>query len=136
MNNPRVMFDSQEPIERSDDSGAALPSTTCTFPATEKTKEKRCFISHSSEDAEWIKEMITKLEKENDIRCIYAERDFYPGKPILDNIVTSIRNSTIIIVALSPAFLDSRFCEYETQMALMEHLTTAPKQIVSIRLKE
>ena len=51
--------------------------------------------------------------------CLH-QKDFLPGSYIAENILKAIKRSRIILTVLSPAFLDSKWCMYEFNMARME----------------
>ncbi|XP_009891472.1 PREDICTED: toll-like receptor 2, partial [Charadrius vociferus] len=48
--------------------------------------------------------------------CIH-ERDFTPGRWIIDNIVENIERSAKVIFVLSRSFVDSEWCNYELYFA-------------------
>ncbi|XP_028837140.1 toll-like receptor 18 [Denticeps clupeoides] len=77
------------------------------------------FISYSHSDAEWVKEQLLPcLEncKPPYQLCIH-ERDFMPGKWIIDNIIDNIENSRKVIFVLSKHFVNSEWCNYELYFA-------------------
>lgn len=85
--------------------------------------ERRClyhaFISYSRADAEWVRrELLRRLESaEPPYRLCIHERDFVPGRWIIDNIVENIENSAKVIFVLSRSFVDSEWCNYELYFA-------------------
>ncbi|XP_023973617.1 toll-like receptor 1 [Physeter macrocephalus] len=75
------------------------------------------FISYSGHDSAWVKnELIPNLEKE-DIRICLHERNFVPGKSIVENIINCIEKSYKSIFVLSPNFVHSEWCHYELYFA-------------------
>ena len=90
-------------------------------------KSFHMFISHSGDDSEEVWELIKKLETRFKIRCLYADRDFQPGKDITDNIKESIEISMKILLILSPSYLDSGYCWFEPEGGLSEIYHTAPE---------
>ncbi|XP_007455415.1 PREDICTED: toll-like receptor 6-like, partial [Lipotes vexillifer] len=75
------------------------------------------FISYSERDSAWVKnELIPNLEKE-DIRICLHERNFVPGKSIVENIINCIEKSYKSIFVLSPNFVQSEWCHYELYFA-------------------
>ncbi|XP_062068802.1 toll-like receptor 6 [Lepus europaeus] len=75
------------------------------------------FISYSEHDSAWVKsELVPNLEKE-DIRVCLHERDFVPGKSIVENIINCIEKSYKSIFVLSPNFVQSEWCHYELYFA-------------------
>ncbi|XP_061047303.1 toll-like receptor 6 [Eubalaena glacialis] len=75
------------------------------------------FISYSEHDSAWVKnELVPCLEKE-DIRICLHERNFVPGKSIVENIINCIEKSYKSIFVLSPNFVQSEWCHYELYFA-------------------
>nr|XP_002709316.1 toll-like receptor 1 isoform X1 [Oryctolagus cuniculus] len=75
------------------------------------------FISYSGHDSAWVKsELVPNLEKE-DIQICLHERDFVPGKSIVENIINCIEKSYKSIFVLSPNFVQSEWCHYELYFA-------------------
>lgn len=77
------------------------------------------FISYSSSDAEWVRqELLQRLEASAPpYRVCIHERDFTPGRWIIDNIIENIENSRKVIFILSRSFVDSEWCNYELYFA-------------------
>ncbi|XP_027528936.1 toll-like receptor 6, partial [Neopelma chrysocephalum] len=77
------------------------------------------FISYSEHDALWVKnELIPNLEKgEGCIQLCQHERNFIPGKSIVENIINCIEKSYKSIFVLSPNFVQSEWCHYELYFA-------------------
>ncbi|XP_004608122.2 toll-like receptor 6 [Sorex araneus] len=75
------------------------------------------FISYSGHDSAWVKsELLPNLEKE-DIRVCLHERNFVPGKSIVENIINCIEKSYKSIFVLSGHFVQSEWCHYELYFA-------------------
>ncbi|XP_032080563.1 LOW QUALITY PROTEIN: toll-like receptor 6 [Thamnophis elegans] len=77
------------------------------------------FVSYSEHDANWVKtELIPNLEKEEgSLRICQHERNFIPGKSIVENIIDCIEKSYKSIFVLSPNFVQSEWCHYELYFA-------------------
>nr|QIX11779.1 toll-like receptor 1 type 2 [Chrysolophus pictus] len=77
------------------------------------------FISYSERDSLWVKnELIPNLEKgEGCIQLCQHERNFMPGKSIVENIINCIEKSYKSIFVLSPNFVQSEWCHYELYFA-------------------
>ncbi|KAM6106555.1 toll-like receptor 2 [Pterocles gutturalis] len=84
---------------------------------------RRCsyhaFISYSRADAGWVRrELLRRLETSTPpYRLCIHERDFTPGRWIIDNIVENIERSSKVIFILSRSFVDSEWCNYELYFA-------------------
>ncbi|XP_008287182.1 toll-like receptor 18 [Stegastes partitus] len=77
------------------------------------------FISYSHSDADWVRDQLLPcLEKNrNPYRLCIHERDFMPGKWIIDNIIDNIESSRKVIFVLSRHFVNSEWCNYELYFA-------------------
>ncbi|XP_056412654.1 toll-like receptor 6 [Hyla sarda] len=76
------------------------------------------FISYSENDASWVKNiLLPSMQSINDIRICQHERNFTPGKSIVENIINCIDNSYKSIFVLSPHFVQSEWCHYELYFA-------------------
>ena len=78
-------------------------------------EKKKVFLTYSSLDSQDIEanilpEMKTHLPSWN---VITFERDFLPGRPLLDTINESIWESQAVIVLLTENYIQSAWCEYE-----------------------
>lgn len=83
----------------------------------QRTLQFHAFISYSEHDSAWVKnELVPCLEKE-DIRICLHERNFVPGKSIVENIINCIEKSYKSIFVLSPNFVQSEWCHYELYFA-------------------
>ncbi|KAM6908368.1 uncharacterized protein PEZ65_016656 [Lycodopsis pacificus] len=76
------------------------------------------FVSYNTHDEPWvIRELLPKLEGEQDWKLCLHHRDFEPGKPIIDNITDAIYGSRKTICVISRRYLESEWCSREIQVA-------------------
>ncbi|XP_070687298.1 uncharacterized protein [Pempheris klunzingeri] len=75
------------------------------------------FISYSSTDYQWTHSLISQLESCG-LQVCYHERDFTPGRTVLENMSDCIQESQKVLLVLSPEFLRSRWCLLEANMSL------------------
>ncbi|XP_016343513.1 toll-like receptor 2 [Sinocyclocheilus anshuiensis] len=77
------------------------------------------FISYSHADADWVRnQLLPCLENSKPpYRLCIHERDFTPGKWIIDNIIENIEDSRKVIFVLSRNFVNSEWCNYELYFA-------------------
>ncbi|KAK5617460.1 hypothetical protein CRENBAI_005689 [Crenichthys baileyi] len=77
------------------------------------------FISYSHSDADWVRDhLLPCLENnKNPYRLCIHERDFMPGRWIIDNIIENIESSHKVIFVLSRHFVNSEWCNYELYFA-------------------
>ncbi|XP_048219982.1 toll-like receptor 1 [Perognathus longimembris pacificus] len=81
------------------------------------TLQYHAFISYSGQDSAWVKsELLPNLEREGTRLCLH-ERNFVPGKSIVENIINCIEKSYKSIFVLSPNFVQSEWCHYELYFA-------------------
>ncbi|XP_058503802.1 toll-like receptor 18 [Solea solea] len=73
------------------------------------------FISYSHCDADWVRDQLLPCleNNRNPYRLCIHERDFMPGRWIIDNIIENIENSHKVIFVLSRNFVNSEWCNYE-----------------------
>ncbi|KAH3794249.1 hypothetical protein DPMN_147780 [Dreissena polymorpha] len=87
------------------------------------------FISYAEDNIRFIlDDVIPRLETDIISLCIH-QRDFLPGNAISDNIIHAIQSSRKTIVILSNAFLKSKWCMYEFNMARMESIYSRGEDI-------
>ncbi|XP_034409099.1 toll-like receptor 18 isoform X2 [Cyclopterus lumpus] len=77
------------------------------------------FISYSHSDADWVRDqLLPRLESNgNSYHLCIHERDFMPGRWIIDNIIDNIECSRKVIFVLSHHFVNSEWCNYELYFA-------------------
>uniref|UniRef100_A0A8C6PAV2 Toll-like receptor 18 n=1 Tax=Nothobranchius furzeri TaxID=105023 RepID=A0A8C6PAV2_NOTFU len=77
------------------------------------------FISYSHSDADWVRDQLLPCleNNRNPYRLCIHERDFMPGRWIIDNIIENIENSRKVIFVLSRHFVNSEWCNYELYFA-------------------
>nr|XP_019948824.1 PREDICTED: toll-like receptor 2 [Paralichthys olivaceus] len=77
------------------------------------------FISYSHSDADWVRDQLLPCleNNRNPYRLCIHERDFMPGRWIIDNIIENIENSRKSIFVLSRHFVNSDWCNYELYFA-------------------
>ncbi|NXT03687.1 TLR1 protein, partial [Jacana jacana] len=85
----------------------------------ERALQFHAFVSYSERDAPWVKnELMPNLEKgEGCVQLCQHERNFVPGKSIVENIINCIEKSYKSIFVLSPNFVQSEWCHYELYFA-------------------
>ncbi|XP_070191497.1 toll-like receptor 13 [Littorina saxatilis] len=77
------------------------------------------FVSFASEDLDWVCEhLIPNLEDRLGLRLCVHERDFTPGKNILENIEDCVDSSRRILMIFSQHFAHSNWCQFELTFCL------------------
>ena len=98
------------------------------------------FISYAHEndrDLTWVLDNLRKNMEEGPKPfrlCIGHARDFIPGVPLLEAITEAIHNSRKTIIVLSPSYLDSEWCYFETQHAWLRLLNEGKDVIILVLL--
>ncbi|XP_036963421.1 uncharacterized protein LOC119024592 [Acanthopagrus latus] len=97
---------------------AVPPSPSVYAPPTLRDGEcYHVFISYSSTDYQWTHPLINQLESCG-LQVCYHERDFTPGRTVLENMSDCIQESQKVLLVLSPEFVRSRWCLLEANMSL------------------
>jgi hypothetical protein len=99
-------------------------------------KSKYFFVSNSSEDNATVLSIIGELEERFKLSCIYADRDFQGGKDITANIREGMSQSLKVLLFLSPNFLQSGWCKYETDAAFITSMGCGYSCITPVLLEE
>ncbi|KAM9324973.1 uncharacterized protein PAF06_001087 [Gastrophryne carolinensis] len=110
-------------------------STDFSVPELGKGQKYHVFISYSSGDSIWVFGLVHKLESSiPGLKICFHERDFIPGKTIIDNMIECIQSSQKTVMVLSPDFVRSRWCLFETNLSMFQDCMLH-KSIVPIMLK-
>src|SRR6218665_447257 len=95
------------------------------------------FFSHCREDRDWVIDVVNRLESsEYGFKCCFADRDFDLGVPVFENITICIHSSRRTVIVLSPEFLESPWCSYETRITLEMDLDTRQRLLIPVMLRE
>ena len=100
-----------------------------------------CFVSYAHEtdrDLNWVlNDLRVNLEEGDEPfrLCIGHARDFIPGAPLLEAITKAIHNSRKTIVVLSPSYLESEWCYFETQHAWLRLLNEGKDVLILVLLE-
>ncbi|XP_072484560.1 uncharacterized protein [Notamacropus eugenii] len=106
-----------------------------TIPRLTDNEAFHFFVSYSSLDSSWAHKFIRKLETDySDLRICYHERDFLPGKNIIENMVDCIQQSQKMLLILSQDFVQSRWCLLEANLSVFRYCMER-KPVIPIMLK-
>lgn len=107
------------------------------FP-TEHDNIYDAFVIYSSEDQEWVTEQLQETLERGVPRfrlCLYY-RDFLPGVSIITNIIKEgFQNSRKVIAVVSSHFLESRWCNFELEIAQSWQLLDSKASLILIVLE-
>ncbi|XP_077425277.1 uncharacterized protein LOC144054076 [Vanacampus margaritifer] len=100
-----------------DGAAAAEALSTDVPPRLSPDETFHVFISYSSTDYQWTHALIEQLES-RDLCVCYHDRDFMPGRTVLENMSECIQESQKVLLVLSSEFVRSRWCLLEANMSL------------------
>ena len=124
--NSNIITREEERIHQPDTIGVTLPHGML----------YHVYFSHTYKDRGWVKEMLRKLEAPPyNMRCCFADRDFTPGVPTLDNMSYATRSSLKIVMVLSPDFVEDSLCEHEIRMTLDMGIRVRRRSIIPVMLR-
>lgn len=93
------------------------------------------FISYSQHDSTWVgSQLVPELERSGLSLCIH-ERDFEPGKWIVDNIIHCVEDSYKSLFILSKHFVQSEWCNYELFFAQHRAISVNDDSLVFVLLE-
>ncbi|XP_072917525.1 toll-like receptor 18 [Hemitrygon akajei] len=95
------------------------------------------FVSYSRADATWVREqLLARLEGgRSPYRVCIHERDFTPGRWIIDNIIENMEGSRKVLFVLSRSFVDSEWCNYELYFAHQRPLSRSLQDTVLLLME-
>ena len=77
------------------------------------------FVSYAFQELPWVREhLMVELEDPLGLRLCVHERDFIPGKNIVDNIADCVQSSKKILMVFSKDFVRSQWCQFELAYCL------------------
>ncbi|XP_067655290.1 uncharacterized protein [Haliotis asinina] len=98
-------------------------------------KEYDAFISYNSADEDFANDLVKHLESPViGLKCVNHKRDFHPGRTIVGNINEFLENSSKYVLIMSPDFVRSDWCQWETE--IMVSMSVEEKRcIIPVLLK-
>ncbi|XP_040903584.1 toll-like receptor 1 [Toxotes jaculatrix] len=99
--------------------------------------EFHAFVSYSQRDAEWVQNfLLPNLEGHaGGLRICHHERNFVPGKTIIENIISCVEKSRRSVFVLSAHFVKSEWCHYELYFASHQRVSRGSDSIVLVLLE-
>ncbi|XP_070768859.1 toll-like receptor 1 [Enoplosus armatus] len=99
--------------------------------------EFHAFVSYSQHDAEWVhNSLLPNLEgPAGGLQISHHEKDFVPGKTIIQNIITCVEKSRRSVFVLSAHFVKSEWCHYELYFASHQRLAQGSDSVVLVLLE-
>lgn len=95
------------------------------------------FVSYSQRDADWVHNHLLPNLKgpAGRLRICHHEKNFVPGKTIINNIMTCVETSRRCVFVLSAHFVKSNWCHYELYFASHQHLARSSDSVVLVLLE-
>ncbi|XP_046355804.2 toll-like receptor 13 [Haliotis rufescens] len=94
------------------------------------------FVVYCEDDSRWVRNnILPRIEDEANFKLCIHERDFVPGKYIVDNIVTNLDNSRNVIMVLSNYFILSPWCQFELTLIQKQALEKDEGYVVVVLLE-
>lgn len=101
------------------DSSSGEEGTALAIPPLRSSEKFHLFVSYSSMDATWTHSFIGRLEADHaGLKVCLHERDFTPGRNVLENMAECIHQSQKVLLVLSQDFVQSRWCLLEADLSL------------------
>ncbi|KAM6999908.1 toll-like receptor 1 [Tautogolabrus adspersus] len=99
--------------------------------------EFHAFVSYSQQDADWVQNvLLPNLEgPAGGLRICHHEKNFVPGKTIIENIITCVEKSRRSLFVLSAHFVKSEWCHYELYFASHQRLVQGSESVVLVLLE-
>ena len=77
------------------------------------------FVSYCGPQLPWVQQhLLSHLEEQQGLRLCLHERDFIPGRNIVDNIVDCVHGSKKVLMVFSRHFVLSQWCQFELAFCL------------------
>ena len=93
------------------------------------------FVIYSYKDILWLKDkLLPFLEEKHHLTCCVDYRDFVPGKPLLDNMADSVKNSYKVIALFSNNSVNSIYFPYELGLAIDRLVEKRDRSLIVIRI--
>ncbi|OWF54530.1 toll-like receptor 3 [Mizuhopecten yessoensis] len=95
------------------------------------------FVAYNSTERIWVFSKLREfLENQHGMKLCLHERDFRPGRLIIDNIAENIRLSRKLILILSNEFAKSQWCQLETLKAQDRFFKEGASSLVLVMLED
>ncbi|XP_052707492.1 toll-like receptor 4 [Crassostrea angulata] len=79
------------------------------------------FISYCGRELMFVlKEVLPRIEVDKNLRLLIRDRDYIPGIPKVDTIMSSLQESKRTVCIVSKKYLESKWRDYELNMAKVE----------------
>nr|XP_020480089.1 toll-like receptor 1 [Monopterus albus] len=99
--------------------------------------EFHAFVSYSQHDTDWVHNtLLPNLEGPlGGLRISHHEKNFVPGKSIIENIISCVEKSRRSMFVLSAHFIKSEWCHYELYFASHQRVSRGSDSVVLVLLE-
>ena len=105
------------------------------IPKLQSPKECHLFVASSSDDREQVLKIVEELENQFAIKCLFASRDFQPGKEYRLMIRDGIDTSLKVLLIFTPNFVESPFCQLEAELAYIMSIERKNDCVIPVLLE-
>ncbi|XP_046379698.2 uncharacterized protein LOC124151335 [Haliotis rufescens] len=99
-------------------------------------KEYHAFLCFNGADEEFVDKLREYLESPNiGLKCVDHRRDFHAGKPVVKNIEEFIARSRKCVLIMTPDFVTSEWCAFETDIMVNMSVEETRENIIPVLVK-
>jgi hypothetical protein len=101
-------------------------------------KAIKVFLSYAHEDEAWCTELNQHLGalKHESIIKLWTDHEISPGEPWNERIRSELDSAAVILLLISPAFLNSKFCWREEMLRAIERHRAGVARVIPIVVEE
>ncbi|XP_071099481.1 uncharacterized protein [Haliotis cracherodii] len=99
-------------------------------------KEYHAFLCFNGADEEFVDKLREYLESPKvGLKCVDHRRDFHAGKPVVKNIEEFIAKSRKCVLIMTPDFVTSEWCAFETDIMVNMSVEETRENIIPVLVK-
>ena len=106
------------------------------IPRLQSPYESHLFVASSSDDLEQVKTIVEDLECQFGIKCLFASRDFQPGKEYRLMITEGLETSLKVLLIFTKSFVASPFCQLEAELAYIRSIERQNDCVIPVLLED
>lgn len=101
-------------------------------------KQYDAMFSYRNLDKEinWVRDVIQILETNYGIKCCDHERDFKPGKEIVENITECLTRSSKTVIVLSKEYMSSGWCKHELHSSFFKSRKEGAVTVIPVVIED
>ena len=95
------------------------------------------YVCYHSSSRRWVIDLLVpELEDNEGLKLCLHDRDWFPGRTILDNVVESIESSRKILLLVNNGFASSDWCRRETTLAYQRLVEEQNNVLIVVLLED